>query len=173
MSTRCSRAVARWSTWLGAGMTVVACSSGRVPGAATDTASGKDAGTDAAAAADATADTAPACNVAPTLASLEATYFANSCTFSSCHGTKKQGGLSLLPGKAWASLVNVPAQNPGAGGRLRVVPGDAAGSFLVHKVRGPKPGEGDLMPPGETVPFDEACGIAALEAWIAAGAKPD
>ena len=109
------------------------------------------------------------CTVAPTLASLEADYFAKSCTFSSCHGAKaKKGGLDLSAGHAWESLVDVDStQSPG---KKRVVPGDPDASFLVQKLEGPAEGEGALMPEGSEEPFDAACRIEALRRWIAAGA---
>ncbi|MBM4344545.1 MAG: hypothetical protein FJ100_14365 [Deltaproteobacteria bacterium] len=111
------------------------------------------------------------CNVKPTLASLEKDYFAASCAFGSCHSAAKHAGeLVLEQGKSYAQLVGVQALHPGAAGFVRVEPGKPNDSFLVVKVTQPQPGQGKLMPVGATEPIDADCGIAALKAWIAAGA---
>ena len=127
-------------------------------------------------------DVLAACGIEPTIASLEENYFARSCTFSSCHGVMDETGEPrpaasapwLVPGKAHEALVGVIASNPdaAAAGKILVVPGDPDASFLVQKLEGPDPGEGALMPLGQSEPLDPDCSIAALRAWIEAGALP-
>lgn len=152
--------MAQW-TAIALAVAALACAS---PGGG-DVPPAQDAGADIA------ADAAPAdaCKVLPTLASLEADYFAKSCAFSSCHSAKgKKGGLDLSVGHAWESLVDVDATK--APGKKRVVPGEPDASFIVQKLEGPAAGEGKLMPEGSTEPFDPECRIHALREWVAAGA---
>ncbi len=118
----------------------------------------------------AVADVNP-CKVKPTLASLEKEYFAASCAFGSCHSAAKHAGeLVLEEGKSYAQLIGVQALHPGASGFVRVEPGKPDDSFLYLKVTHPQPGQGKLMPVGASEPVDADGGIAALKAWIAAGA---
>jgi hypothetical protein len=79
-----------------------------------------------------------------------------------------------LKGDLHAALVNVPAVHAGAiaAGKKLVVPGDPAASFLVQKVEGPAPAEGDIMPQGAHEPMDPACRIKMLRQWITDGAEP-
>lgn len=150
---------------------------GQTKGAVTaDAAIGPDASTDASAAGPDTnaQPDVPVCNVKPTLKSLEAEYF-TSCTFKGCHTTQKHAGsLDLSPGKAWAQLVNVAAfhDKAKAAGLIRVVPGDPEASFAYQKVHGPT-AFGALMPDKADAPVDPDCSIAALRAWIEAGALDD
>ena len=111
------------------------------------------------------------CDVEATIASLETTYFATSCALAgSCHkGPNPSGGLILDAGTAHANLVGV--ESALAPGKTLVVPGDPDASFLVQKVEGTMgDGEGQIMPLNSPEPLDPACRIAALRAWIAAGA---
>jgi hypothetical protein len=98
-----------------------------------------------------------------------------------CHNSGA-GGLSITPGDAggtWAQLVNVPAMIPGAG--FRVVPGDAAHSFLYRKlINDLQPNETPAMPEHSGIPImagdwkelppDE---IEMVRCWIEGGAKND
>jgi len=111
----------------------------------------------------------PICEIEPTLVSLKEHYFAASCSFDSCHGSKKAGGLDLT-GDLHADLVNVSAV--AATNKDLVVPGDPDASFLLQKVEGPAPGEGDIMPLGAPEPMDPGCRIKMLRQWIADGANP-
>ena len=121
---------------------------------------------------DSTAPETAACTVKPTLESLEKKYFAGSCAFSSCHSAAKHAGeLVLEPGLSYANLIGIPALHPGAVNFVRVEPGQPDNSFLYIKVTQPQAGQGKLMPVGASEPVDADCGIAALKAWIAAGAK--
>ena len=90
-------------------------------------------------------------------------FVSNGCTNSYCHGgPTNASGLGLEDG--YASLVNVGSV--GAPGEVRVIPGDPDGSYLIHKIEGTA-SAGNAMPPIGDVSSDD---IAALRAWIAAGA---
>ena len=96
--------------------------------------------------------------------------FTANCALSGCHaGTAPVLGQNLSAGLAYASIVNVPAQE--APGYFRVRPLLPDSSYLVHKVEG-TPGElggsGGRMPLG--APPLSAAEIATIRAWIAAGA---
>ena len=99
--------------------------------------------------------------------------FAATCAFSSCHSDKsRKGGLSLESADvAFADLVGVAAANVVAGdaGWLRVAPGDPDRSFLLRKLVGPGPGEGNRMPLSSPDPLSDET-IAAIRSWIVAGA---
>jgi hypothetical protein len=96
---------------------------------------------------------------------------ARGCNVATCHGSFGQGGLDLQPTAAHTTLVGVPATNAAAAaaGKLRVLPGNAAGSFLSQKVRGTLgPGEGSQMPlVGGAL---SALETGLIDAWIDAGA---
>lgn len=96
---------------------------------------------------------------------------ARGCNVATCHGGFAQGGLDLQPAAAHTSLVAVPAANPvaAAAGKRRVVPGDAAASFLSQKLHGSlAPGEGSPMPlvGGPLTALE----TALVDAWIDGGA---
>ena len=115
------------------------------------------------------------CEVAATIASIEAIYFKASCALSSCHSDagsgRPAGGLVLLEGRSYEQLVGKDStQFPG---NTLVVAGDPDASFIVKKVKGTHDSShGTIMPPGVLQPIDPACRIKQLRAWIAAGA-PD
>jgi hypothetical protein len=52
-----------------------------------------------------------------------------------------------------------------------VAPGDAAASYLVEKLTRPRPASGERMPQASAAL--EPGRIAAIRAWIAAGARDD
>lgn len=93
------------------------------------------------------------------------------CNVATCHGAFAQGGLDLQPTAAHTNLIDVLATNGVAAalGKRRVVPGDAAASFLSQKLRGTQgAGEGTRMPLiGQPLPAIE---LALIDAWIDAGA---
>jgi hypothetical protein len=95
------------------------------------------------------------------------------CTLSTCHGQNASANLDLRPGSALLSTVNVLATNAvaAAAGKRRIVPGDAANSFLSQKVHGTLlPGEGNPMPfIGQPLTQEE---LDLLDLWIDAGAPP-
>jgi len=98
-------------------------------------------------------------------------FYGRGCNVSTCHGPFAQANLDLSQEAAWLNLVNVPAANPAAqaAGKLRVLPGDPAASFLSQKLHGTLvPGEGSQMPLiGPPLPADE---LALIDAWIRGGA---
>lgn len=111
-----------------------------------------------------------------------------------CTGCHRAGGSGVTvgmldmstPAAAFANLVGVNAQGTGAGAsgvtcasaqRVRVVPGDAAGSLLYHKVHSKLAGTpapcGSPMPlPATATPLTQA-EVDLIAAWIAAGAPND
>lgn len=110
----------------------------------------------------------------PTLSSLQSEVFTPRCDFASCHGgTTRAGGLALSEGMTHAELVDVGASNQAASdaGLIRVIPGDAANSFLMQKLSASLPPEyGEVMPPGSGGIEEDV--LLAVEEWIARGA-PD
>lgn len=113
--------------------------------------------------------TPPAANTPATYDTVAAQVFGN-CTTRSCHGAEgRKGGLQLTADVAYDQLVGVGASNEAAAakGKVRVKPGDPAGSYLIQKLEGPDAGEGNAMPPrGQKLPVET---IDLLRRWIAAG----
>lgn len=110
-----------------------------------------------------------ACGSDPKLSEVEAQVFTPSCAaFSTCHsGGSPAGGLNLTA-PTYAKLVGVAST--AAPGKVLVVAGDPATSYLIDKLR-KRPGiVGDQMP--NTAPIEEER-IQLVEEWIAAGAKND
>jgi hypothetical protein len=116
----------------------------------------------------------PSCTVEPTLSSLKANYFATSCSFSGCHGSRgASADLDLASDGLHARLIEVAADDGNARGRGKklVVAGDPDASFLYQKVSGThQRDEGFLMPDGADAPVDPGCRIFMLRKWIADGA---
>jgi uncharacterized protein (TIGR03118 family) len=108
--------------------------------------------------------------VTVTLTQLQTLVFTPMC--SSCHsGTVPAGGalpasMNLKSGHSFASLVNVASIEQGA--LKRVKPGDAANSYLIHKLEGSAGITGSRMPLGG--PFLDAATMDMINAWINAGA---
>jgi uncharacterized protein (TIGR03118 family) len=104
---------------------------------------------------------------APTLAQLQSSIFGPRC--SGCHA----GGGGSLPASmnlssasaSFAALVNVNSTEVPA--LKRVMPGDPANSYLMHKLEGSQ-SVGSRMPLGG--PFLDAAAIDQVRAWIQAGA---
>lgn len=90
-----------------------------------------------------------------------------SCTSSGCHGAGA-GGLTMTSASvAYGNLVNQPAV--GKTGEVRVIPGDAEGSYLVKKLEGAAGIAGEQMPRGMT-PLDTT-DMTNIKNWINQGAK--
>jgi hypothetical protein len=87
------------------------------------------------------------------------------CASGSCHGSSQSAGLNLTSGNSRASLVNVASTQTGV---LRVIPGDANGSYLIIKVEG-RQTVGDRMPPSGSA-LDNI-DLTNLKNWITQGAK--
>jgi hypothetical protein len=84
-----------------------------------------------------------------------------------CHaGMRPAQSLSLEAGKAFAELVNVPADE--CGSRLLVKPGAPAASYLMDKLLGANLCMGSQMPKaGTSLPSQQ---IDAIRSWICQGA---
>ncbi|MBN1369054.1 MAG: hypothetical protein JW954_02310 [Dehalococcoidaceae bacterium] len=86
-----------------------------------------------------------------------------------CHQGVGDAGLSLEPGKAHASLVNVAStQSP----LVRVTPGNPEQSYLLHKLNGTQlqvGGTGSRMPFGSSAL--SASQIDLVRNWISQGAQ--
>lgn len=136
------------------------------------------------------AGTGRACTtVEPTLASLNANIFSSteSCGGSNCHGVDRtpENTLHLTGQPDAAVLAELTKATDRGDGSTRVVPGDPSKSFLLAKLKGdftgfPCPPEKDKTKPpfcGNRMPSPPnaalcANEIAAIEKWIADGAKP-
>ena len=90
------------------------------------------------------------------------TLLVSTCATSGCHiPASSAGGLAISNDNQWfTDLVNEPAT---ASGEIRVIPGNAADSYLIKKLRG-APGTGPQMPFGGT-PLAESQ-IEMVENWI-------
>jgi hypothetical protein len=87
------------------------------------------------------------------------------CTQAGCHNNATVSGLTLARGASYAALVNVRAANEPI---VRVIPGNADGSYLVIKLEG-RQAVGVRMPFGGA-PLDEI-DLANIKNWINQGAK--
>ncbi len=94
--------------------------------------------------------------------------FSASCASKGCHsGVKPAASLPLTEGASYAALVGAQTNQCG-GGRVRVVPGDPARSYLMQKLLGVDLCTGTQMPKaGQSIPSAQ---IDAIGAWICAGA---
>jgi len=102
-----------------------------------------------------------------TLAQLQATIFTPIC--AACHtgvGTTLPGAQNLTAGNTWASLVNVASLEMPT--LKRVLPGDAANSYVIQKLEGAAGISGARMPLGG--PYLDQATIDKVKAWIADGA---
>ncbi len=87
------------------------------------------------------------------------------CSLYGCHHSTARAGLVLLEGPAYQNLVNIPSsQEPS---RMRVLPGDAANSYLIIKIEG-NHSIGTYMPQGRDI-LDEVY-IQNIKNWINKGA---
>lgn len=86
------------------------------------------------------------------------------CSASTCHGESQRAGLDLRSGTSYDALVGVTATTESV---VRVIPGDAEGSYLVVRVEG-RQAVGNRMPLGGT-PLD-SIDVANLRNWIERGA---
>jgi len=144
-------------------------------------------GDDGSSTPDVDAGVSAACVEATTysnLAKVEEKIFKQSCIFSGCHngGATDAGRLDLRMGASHVELVNIPSEvDPG---RMLVVPGDAAKSYLLVMLGEIRPQDADpptVAPPSEIGLMPQATGGAllcpekrdAVERWIVAGALND
>ncbi len=95
--------------------------------------------------------------------------FTSSCALSGCHNSAAQAELILLQGQAYANIVNVDStQDTQQPVRKRVLPADAANSYLVIKIEGNQT-VGDRMPQGRS-PLSSVR-INNIKNWVNRGAK--
>ena len=112
----------------------------------------------------------PGAPLAPTLASIQANVFSIDCAVSGCHGgAGAQQGLRLDRGFSAGNLICVSV--PRDPSKIRVIPGDPDGSFIIQKLEGrPVPLLGDQMPQGG--PYLDQSTIDVIRQWIQDGVPP-
>ena len=119
--------------------------------------------------------TGPTPNLEPTFSSIQQEIFNTTdssgrlaCT--NCHtnvGRNPSGGLNLINGISYSSLINVAST--GKPGAVRVIPGDPDNSYIIHKLLGSSDIVGVRMPRGNG-PYLTDGQIAVIKRWIAVGA---
>jgi hypothetical protein len=120
--------------------------------------------------------TGPTPLLEPTLSSIQREIFnttdpsgRTACT--NCHsGAVPAAGLNLTEGASHANLVNVAARTKPTA--IRVIPGDAENSYLVHKLEG-RPGIVGLRMPRNNGPFLTDGQMLVIKRWIELGARND
>jgi hypothetical protein len=119
--------------------------------------------------------TGPTPNLEPTFSSIQREIFDTTDSSGrlaciNCHtnvGRNPSGGLNLMSGVSYASLVRVASSNkPGA---TRVIPGDPDNSYIIHKLEGRADIVGVRMPRGNG-PYLTDGQILVIKRWIANGA---
>jgi hypothetical protein len=111
----------------------------------------------------------PPAGEAPTLASLQSSFFSPKCALPACHAAPSpQQGMELSPGHTYVLTVGVDSTELPA--FERVASGNAADSYLYMKLAGDPRIVGDRMPLDGIATAAE---IEAVRAWIDAGAKDD
>lgn len=91
--------------------------------------------------------------------------FTASCASSSCHGGAAQGGLVLTSGQSYNNIVNVDSTQDPA--KKRILPGDAANSYLVIKIEN-RQSIGTRMPPSGSLASNS---IQNIRNWVTRGAN--
>ena len=119
----------------------------------------------------------PSPGLAPTFSSIQANIFESSDSSGraaciQCH-TRQGGrfpplGLSLDHEVAYQNLVGVPSV--GSPGAVRVIPGDADNSYMVHKLEGRSDIVGQRMP-RTAGPFLTEGQMLIIRHWINQGAQ--
>ena len=110
----------------------------------------------------------PTPTLQPTFSSISTQVFEGICV--NCHnaaGAQFSGGLRLDAGQAYNQLVNTPST--GRPASIRVIPGNAGDSYLIHKLEGRSDIAGARMPLGAP-PLPQA-DIDVIRTWIAQGAQ--
>ena len=112
----------------------------------------------------------PTATLAPTLDDIQRTIFSPRCAIPACHDSQsKAGNLILEAGRSHDQLVGV-SPTVDTAGLLRVDPGHPENSFLLVKLEGPPPDQGQRMPLTGAL-LNEA-EIQLISDWIAQGAEP-
>jgi hypothetical protein len=103
---------------------------------------------------------------APTLTSLQDAIFTPKCGVPGCHAPPApEQGMNLSEGNTYVFTVGVDSTE--LSGFKRVLPGNAADSYLYMKLAGDPRIVGERMPFGGMLTADE---IEAVKQWIDAGA---
>jgi hypothetical protein len=118
---------------------------------------------------------APLCESAPvdSFAAIQAVIFdGKGCSGGGCHsGRSPANGMNLANGRSYSAIFNITAE--AGGGLKRILPGDAASSYLYRKVSA-RTSPGSFQISGNPMPLAEtalsADQLAALALWIDAGA---
>jgi hypothetical protein len=121
--------------------------------------------------------TGPTPNLTTTFSSIQRDIFdardsSGRAACTECHNAVggRFNGLVLTGDVAHGNLVNVGSR--GKPGAIRVIPGDPANSYLIHKLEG-RPGiVGERMPRGAG-PFLSDGQISVIKRWIELGAAND
>lgn len=104
----------------------------------------------------------------PTFSSISTQVFEGICV--NCHnavGAAFAGGLRLDAGQAYNQLVNMASTGKPAA--VRVMPGNASDSYLIHKLEGRSDIVGNRMPlGGQVLPQAD---IDVIRTWIDQGAQ--
>jgi hypothetical protein len=121
----------------------------------------------------------PSPNLQPTFSSIQREIFETTDTSgraacTNCHtdagGRTPSGGMNLRHDVAYANLVGVASR--GKPGAVRVIPGDADNSYIVHKLAGSSDIAGERMP-RTGGPYLTEGQITIIKRWIDTGAKSD
>ena len=120
----------------------------------------------------------PTPNLEPTFSSIQREIF-NAADSSGrvaciqCHNPGNRNntaGLSLVEGTSYSELVNVASSRKA--GAIRVVPGDPANSYIIHKLEGRSDIVGQRMP-RTGGPYLTEGQISIIKRWIELGARND
>ena len=121
----------------------------------------------------------PSPNLQPTFSSIqheifETTDASGRAACTQCHtdsgGRTPSGGLNLRHDVAYANLVGIASR--GKAGAVRVIPGNADNSYIVHKLAGSGDIVGERMP-RTGGPYLTEGQITIVKRWIETGAKSD
>lgn len=116
----------------------------------------------------------PTPNLEPTFSTIQSEIFektdsAGRTACTNCHtstGRNPSGGMNLNHAVAYAQLVNAPTRSPV--GRIRVIPGDPANSYLINKLEGL--GISGNRMPNNGPPYLTDGQILVIKRWIEIGA---
>jgi hypothetical protein len=123
-------------------------------------------------------DLGPTPNLEPTLSSIQREIFNQTdargrAACIQCHsnagGRVPDGGLSLLEGQSYASLVGTPSS--GKAGAIRVIAGNPDSSYMIQKLDGTSGIVGLRMPNGG--PYLTQSQVDVIRDWILRGARND
>lgn len=120
--------------------------------------------------------TGPTPDLEPTFRSIQQNIFAAAdssgrVACNGCHtsaGRTPAAGLDLAGANAHGQLVGVTSN--AKSGAVRVIPGDPANSYLIHKLEGRSDIVGLRMPRGAAGPFLTEGQVRVIKRWIELGA---